>query len=244
MIRNKVTQVERKTVAQNILQQLIELIMNGTLAPGEKLPTEFQLMEMFGAGRSSLREAIKALAALGLIEVRVPEGTFVSATMGGFFTKQLALVSKISFDNIVELIEARIKIETDLAELAAWKSTEEELKELHDCLELMRTAENNVQFTQGDLQFHIQLGNMAKNSFLIHVLHILHDITATWIMKVIQTESSKKLAVSQHERIYQAVASKDPAAAGQAMTEHLESVSALLLEVRDKELKQVNSQQE
>ena len=89
MLEGKAKPVKKVLVTQSVTQQLIDLIMNGSIAPGEKLPTEKQLMEVFNVGRSSLREAIRALVALELIEVRVPEGTFVSKTFGGFLTKQL-----------------------------------------------------------------------------------------------------------------------------------------------------------
>jgi len=235
MLEDKVIQIQKTTVAQNILQQLIDLIMNGTLAPGEKLPSEKQLMELFKAGRSSLREAIRALIALGLVEVRVPEGTFVSATLGGFFTKHLALMSKISFDNITELIEARIKIETDLAELAAIKASGEDIERLNRLVESMREAGENEQFLNADLEFHMTLASIARNSFLEQVLNILRDITKTWILKVIQSDSSKRLALGQHERIAEAIAAHDPQAAAAAMAAHLESVSSLLLDIQKEE---------
>ncbi|WP_367760685.1 FadR/GntR family transcriptional regulator [Ammoniphilus sp. 3BR4] len=86
---------------------------------GEKLPAEKQLMEMFGVGRSTLREAIRALEVLGLVEVKVPGGTFVVEEFGDFFTKNLGLISKISFNNIIELVEARAELEVILVDMAA-----------------------------------------------------------------------------------------------------------------------------
>ena len=232
MLDKKVIQVEKKTIAHNIVQQLIDLIMNGSIGPGEKLPSEKQLMELFGVGRSSLREAIRALIALGLVEIRVPEGTFVSDELGGFFTKQLALKSKISFDNISELVEARISIEVSIAELAAKKATSADYKRLDEILATMRRAQDNEQFLQADLQFHTVLAEVAQNSFMLHVMNILRDITREWIYKVIQLDNSKESATFQHEKIVEAIHNNDVDGAGQAMMEHLHSVSELLLKIQ------------
>ncbi|HEY0828543.1 MAG TPA: FadR/GntR family transcriptional regulator [Bacilli bacterium] len=229
MLSDKLVQIEKVTLAQNIVQQLIEIIMNGTIKPGDKLPAEKQLMELFGVGRSSLREAIRALITLGLVEVKVPEGTFVSKSLGGFFTKHLALMSRISFDNIIDLVEARIAIEVDIAEIAARKATQEDNAKLNEVLISMREAKENEQFLSADLQFHLILAEIAKNSFMLHVMNILRDVTREWILKVIQLPTTRELATKQHEKIAKAIKNNDVAAAGTAMREHLEAVSELLM---------------
>lgn len=235
MLSEKLVQVERVTLAQNIVQQLIDTIMNGTIKPGDKLPPEKQLMELFGVGRSSLREAIRALITLGLVEVKVPEGTFVSKSFGGFFTKQLALMSRISFDNIVDLVEARIAIETDIAEMAAGKAAQADKARLEEVLKSMMNARENEQFLAADLQFHSVLAEIADNSFMLHVMNILRDVTREWILKVIQLPATRALAAGQHEKIAEAVRNNDVAAAGAAMRAHLEAVSELLMKQVAKE---------
>lgn len=237
MLENQVNQVKKVPVSQHVTQQLIDLIMNGTISMGEKLPPERKLMEMFGVGRSSLREAIRALVALGLVEVRVPEGTFVSVNFGDFFTKQLALMSKISFENTAELVEARIAIETDIAELAAVKVNNEDLQKLDGFLLKMKEAENNEDFLKADLGFHTTLGEVSRNSFMIQVMRILRETTAKWINKVIQIEESKELAITQHENIFNAIKKKEPKEAAEAMFKHLEFVSELLMKMKENERK-------
>ncbi|WP_425059868.1 HTH-type transcriptional regulator LutR [Sporomusa carbonis] len=231
MLEEKAQQVKKVLVTQNVTQQLIDLIMNGTILPGEKLPTEKQLMEIFGVGRSSLREAMRALVALGLIEVRVPEGTFVSQTFGEFFTKQLSLMSKISFDNITELIEARIAIETDVVELATMKVTPEDVENLNHIMEMMKKAQTSEEHQKIDLEFHNTLAKLSRNSFMYETMKILHGITAWWIGKVAQIESASELATVQHENIVKAIQTRDVNAASEAMKEHLYYVSDLLVKV-------------
>lgn len=235
MIRNNLTPAKKIPLTQNVTQQLIDLIMAGNIAPGEKLPTEKELMDIFGIGRSSLREAIRALVALGLVEVKVSQGTFVSECFGDFFTKQLALMSKISFENIIELIEARIAIETDIAEMAAKKATSDDVKNLVNICRGMKAAQSDEEYQNCDLKFHIALAEISRNSFMLQVMKILNNITGLWIRKVIQVGDSKKQAILQHERIIDAIHDKNVSETVIAMREHLESVSKTLLEIQKSE---------
>jgi len=232
VFESKAQQVKKVMVAQNVTQQLIDLIMNGSILPGQKLPTEKQMMEIFGVGRSSLREATRALVALGLIEVRVPEGTFVAQTFGEFFTKQLSLMSKISFDNILELIEARIAIEIDIVELVVLKSTSEDIEKLTALISLMKKARTQEEHQKIDFEFHHALADIARNSFMHETLKILNGLIAWWIKEVSQIESASELAIVQHEKIVKSIQNRDVNGATQAMKEHLLSVKELLVKAQ------------
>ncbi|MFD4820613.1 FadR/GntR family transcriptional regulator [Peribacillus butanolivorans] len=229
MFENKINQIKKSTLSQNIIQQIMQLIMDGSVSPGEKLPNERQLMELFGVGRSTLREAINALVAMGLIEVRVPEGTFVSESFSSFFTKHLRLMSKVSFNNIEELIEARIAYESDLAELAALKGTSKDFAELDNVLNRMMQEQDNEQFLLLDIEFHNLIARIARNSFMNEVLFILLDITKEWMHRVIQNYPVKDIAFDHHKKIAGAIKAKDPEKAREYMNEHLQEVSKILL---------------
>ena len=229
--------VKRIPISQGVTEQLIDLIMSGELPKGEKLPPEKELKDIFGVGRSSLREAIKAVEALGLLEVRVPEGTFVSEDLGGFFTKQLALMSKIGFNNISELIEARKTIETQTAILAAKKATDADIEELSTILNKMKQYKNDSDFQKYDLGFHKKVTEMSRNSFLIQVMKILQEITSLWIKKVIPLENTKPVAIKQHNSIFEAIKNNDTKATSSAMEIHLKHVGDLLILVNENEQK-------
>lgn len=215
------------------MQKLIDLIMEETLSPGEKLPPERKMMELFGVGRSTLREAIGALSALNLVEVKVPDGTFVTDNFGDFYTKHISLMSKISFNNIIELIEARIILETDLVELATEKSNLEDHKKLDNIIYLMKNAKNNDEFLYLDLKFHTTIASIADNSFLFEIMNILREVTKEWIHKVIQIYSPKKMVIQQHDNIVKAIKDKNKKEAREQMNIHLNEVSNLLLETQN-----------
>lgn len=234
MLQENIKQVSRRNnLSQNVVQQLIELIMDGTIKNGEKLPAEKQLMEMFGVGRSTLREAIRALEVLGLVEVKVPGGTFVVEEFGDFFTKNLGLISKISFNNIIELVEARAELEVILVDMAARKATKEDIKELEENINKMKNCSGNEEFLESDLEFHILVSKIAKNSFMSQVMNILREVTREWISKVIGKYSVKEEVIAQHEKVFLAIKNGDRNLAKVAMAEHLKSVGDLLLEYHD-----------
>lgn len=234
MFEGQINQVKKTTMSQNIVQQLMELIINGTLDRGDKLPSEKQLMEMFGVGRSTLREAIRALVALGLVEVRVPEGTFVSQSFGDFFTKHLDLMSKISYDNILELVEARVKMEAVLAEMAAEKSTEADHKVLDSVIEEMKNSSEHARFLELDLEFHRLIADMARNTFLTEVLQISSVVTKVWMVKVIEGYSIRQKLVDQHVAVAEAIKAKNPSEAKKSMSIHLDTINHLLIEYKQK----------
>lgn len=233
-----IKKVKRVPISQGVTEQLIDLILSGELPTGEKLPPEKKLMDSFGIGRSSLREAIKALEALGLVEVRVPEGTFVTENLGDFFTKHLALMSKIGFDNITELIEARLTLETQIAVLAARKATEEDIKNLTNIINKMENASNDAEFQKWDLTFHQTLAEMSRNSFLIQVMKILQGITTLWIKKVSALSNVKKIAIKQHIVILESIKNNDEQATYDAINYHLNYVSDLLIKINEMEQEQ------
>lgn len=235
MLEKNINRVERTTLAQDVVQQLMTLIVNGTISPGDKLPSEKQLMELFGVGRSTLREAIRALSALGLVEVKPPLGTFVPETFDEFFTKHLALMSKIGFDNILELIEARILLEMDLAGIAAEKSTSEDHKKLDHILHMAKSTDDQEKFLQYDVEFHRTIAEIANNSFMLHMMNILQDVTMEWMHKVIQRHSPYELVLEQHKKIAKAIKSRDKELARKEMNNHLGRVSRLLLEVQEEQ---------
>lgn len=231
-----IKKIKSVRLSRNVTEQLIDLIMSGKISPGEKLPPEKKLMDSFGIGRSSLREAIRALEALGLVEVKVPEGTFVSENLADFFTKQLTLMSKIGFDNISELIEARLTIETQIAILAAKKATPEDIEDLDKIITDMRNStDDDIQFHKHDLSFHKKLSEMSRNSFLIQVMNILQEITSLWIKKVIPLEGTKPLAVEQHTKILESIKKRDAEGTFKAIDVHLKHVSDLLIYVNEQE---------
>ena len=220
-------------IPDNIADQIIELIISGELKPGDKIPPEKDLVEMFQVGRSSVREAVRALSVLGLIDVRVPEGMFVSEPISGLLSRQLEFMNKMSPSNRLELIEVRKKIEVDIVELAAEKATAEDAAVLSEIIDAMRGETQIFIQSKHDQRFHLALGEICRNPFLLQVMLLMKHSMLDWMKTVYaqhdEKDSSGKTILdkyfTQHEDIFKAVARNDVIAASHAMEKHMDFVS-------------------
>jgi len=131
------TPIARPTIAEEIVERITNYILDENLKPGVKLPSERELMTRLSVGRSSLREAIKTLGAIGIVEVRVGEGMFVGHGQTSLLTKPLAWGLLIGEHSLREVIEARRLIEVELVSLAALRATEDDLAEIAAELDAM-----------------------------------------------------------------------------------------------------------
>ena len=122
----KIKPVSRTTLVDEIFEQFLTLIINGDLAPGEKLPPERELAEKLGVGRPSTREALRALSMMGVLDARPGEGTFVTNAPIESFLSPFILSMRITKENSLEIIEARTTLELKLATLAAERASQED----------------------------------------------------------------------------------------------------------------------
>lgn len=191
--------------AQNIKQMIIKQNMK----PGDRLPSELELMEMFKVSRSTLREAMKFLRAENVIVIKRGNGTFVSdATgvgedpLGLNFTNQHRLIKN--------LLEARLLFEPQIAELAVQRATEENIKCLGEIIQKMKeTQVNDDMAAELDVQFHTAIAECTQNDVLIRIVPIInesiqkgHDETACVI-------GSYERAKTCHLGIYEAIVNKN-----------------------------------
>lgn len=222
-------------MAADICERLAGYIVRGDWSPGMRIPAERELCLMLEAGRSSVREALKALELMGLVESRLGDGTFV-CDRSRFLSGPLlwAIASTPSVD-VRELTEARRLIESELAALAAERATAEDLQRVGGCLDAMEGAQGDVElFMNADLAFHIAIAEAAHNRILMNALELIRNLTIQWIREALGTDSVFQQALDQHKEIFFSIAKKQPEKARAAMTEHLEAMSARLAEARQR----------
>jgi len=233
----KYKQIKTKKIYEEIADALIESIRTGELLPGEKLDSVQALSENFQVSRSAVREALSALKAIGLIEMKQGEGTYVKQ----FDPEQLTFCLSPAFlmkqQDIVQLLEVRSIIESGAVKKAALLRTDDDLHRLHEALEQMKRAEAHKEIgEEADLTFHLAIAKASKN----HLLAALMNQVSTLLMETMRETRkivlfSRKASIRQlykdHERIYQAVMDKQPEEAERAMLTHLETVEQLLGDV-------------
>jgi GntR family transcriptional repressor for pyruvate dehydrogenase complex len=210
--------LEKLTYSELIIEKMKELILNRKLGPGDRLPSERELALEFGVSRASIREAIKALTALGLLETRIGDGTYVRPNLGESVLEPLSWAVLLAEGVGPDLAETREVIEPHIAGLAAERATVSEKKKLLTTLDAMREAVGKpTPFAQADLEFHLALAKGAHNQILLEVMNGLQRLLFGLITShVIEIEDQKR-CLRKHVDVYEAVVAGDAAKAREAM---------------------------
>jgi GntR family transcriptional repressor for pyruvate dehydrogenase complex len=224
-----IPRVERVNVHNEVMERLVAYVLEHGLRPGDKLPTERELTAMMGVGRSSLREATRSLAAMGVIRI-TPRGMYVGGGESAVLTQPIAWGLLLSAGSAREVIEVRGVVEIALAEAAATRASDEQIERLSDELRLMLETRNRPdEFADHDLAFHLQVAQAGQNAILLHVVRTIQLIIRAWIDKVIREYEHIPVSYDEHRLVYEGIAARDPEAAGEAMSTHLAAAGSRLL---------------
>jgi GntR family transcriptional repressor for pyruvate dehydrogenase complex len=222
--------IKSTRIYQEIVRQVKAMIAEGRLKSGDQLPPERDLAEKFVVSRTSVREALRALESLGLVEIRPGEGTFVREVSVESLIEPLALVMASQREAIGELFEARQMIEPALAVLAARRATPEELHEMERILEeqAKEVAAGRTGLEQ-DAEFHSAIGAAAHNRAITRIAHAVMDLLRQSREESLNTPGRPTRSHEDHRRLLAAIRARDEAGARQAMIEHLQAVEGLVL---------------
>lgn len=224
--KDRLTPVVRTTLTADICRKMVGELIRGSWSEGEKIPAERELAKKLGVGRASLREALKALEIMGMIETRLGDGTYVCKRSEFFSRPLLWAIAGSSEADARELIEARTVIEVELAGLAAEHATAADLKEIGQQLDRMvRAKKNPKEFVQADVNFHLAIGRAASNGILLNALHLIRNLLHQWILRAVDTKGVPDKACAQHRRVLEAIKGKDRAAARKEMRRHLRDMA-------------------
>jgi GntR family transcriptional repressor for pyruvate dehydrogenase complex len=223
--------IRREPLAAEIARRLVDYLLAGGIEPGARMPSERQLAEAFGVGRSAVREAIAALTLIGLIEVRHGDGTYLKRPDSTLLPQVVEWGLLLGEQRTADLVEARQKIEVDIAGLAAQRRTDEDVAELERLLNRMeweaREGAETSAFVDADVEFHLRLAAAAQNSALRDVLSSIQALLRAWIGRVI-AGGYRDISYSEHVPIFAAVRDQDVRAAEAAMEAHMDSAARRL----------------
>ncbi len=220
--------VARASLSDKIVEQLIDLISREVLKPGERLPSERELCKKFGVGRTSLREALRSLSVMGILDGRVGEGTFVCNNNKKYLEKTLQWGFLLDRKKVQDLIETRLMLESQTAFLATQRATEEDVQEIEQTLRGMgETLKQPEQYLEFDLRFHLLIARATQNSILYSMLSTTRGYLQEWIKGSLAERAGKRaiLSLREHEHILKALRKGRAEDARQAMKEHILSSS-------------------
>lgn len=229
-VRSDFEGIRRNKVYEEVALQLERLILK-KLKPGDKLPSERELAEMLGVSRSSIRDAIRSLELMGLVEPRQGAGTVVCEVSAESLISPLSGLLVRQDQHIAELLDFRKMLEPGLAARAATHASAEEIAEMEAILnrqeEKLRRGEMAV---DEDSEFHYSVAVASNNSVVLKLLDILMDLLRETRERTLQVDGRPQKSLAGHRRIFAAIKRHDAEAAKVAMRQHIEDVEEMVLD--------------
>ena len=222
--------VRRVRRYEQVAEQIRKLIASGVFHPGDKLPSERELVARLGVGRSSIRDAVRTLEAMGILEPRQGHGTVVRDFSADALVVPLASALNRKRQLISELLDVRRMIEPALAARAAQRGTDEEIAHLADVLrrqeEKLRQGESGI---DEDREFHYAIALAAHNTVVPRVLDALMDLLRESRAQALQVKGRPEQSFAGHRRILRAIERRDAKAAEAAVHKHLAEIERVVL---------------
>lgn len=205
-------QKERKSISTSIMDELTDKLLSGELKPGDKLPTEIEFAQQLGVGRGSIREAIKMLSSIGVVEIRRGEGTFIAEELSPSMINPLLLSLIFEQRSSMELIELRILLEAGAVQLIIDRVNDDDIQKLTDANELLlKEAQKENPDPQVlldlDMNFHMLLNELSQNRMLTKIYQTISSLFFSSVRKSIKHDPLS--AYNNHKMIIDAIKAKD-----------------------------------
>ena len=214
---------EKDVLPEKIVKSLLSLIKEKQLLPGDKLPPERELAELMHVGRPALREALRALSIMNVVEVRPGSGTYVTTLQPEQLIAHLDFVFALDEPSILHLFDTRKTLELRTVTLAAQCISAEEIAELESCLAEMKAAAADPESRESlDRKFHRLIAIASGNPFLARIVRIVNRLGIQYRHQADKFPGATAEAASDHQAIIDALKSRDPKTAHQMMLQHLE----------------------
>ena len=221
----------REAQVTEITRRLLDFLLSGRVAPGSKIPSERQLAEALGVGRSAAREAIKSLSFLGLLQIRQGDGTYLARSGSNLLPQAIEWAMLLGEPRVLDLTETRRYIEIDVAGLAAERADDDGVALLREQLEAMRAAGDDVDaYVRADVAFHLQIASLSRNEVFADLVTSLRSLLGAWAHRVLQHAGETGTSLAMHEPIADAIAAHDVDAARAAMAAHMDRAQRRLRE--------------
>lgn len=220
--------IRKNRVHEEVARQLEQMILK-RLRPGDRLPAERELAGQLGVSRSSIRDAIRRLELVGLVEPRQGAGTVVREVSAEKLVSPLASVITHKRQMVSELLDFRKMLEPPLAGRAAERATAGEIAEME---EILRRQERKLRegglAIEEDTEFHYRIATASGNTVVLKILDVVMDMLRETRSRSLQTEGRPQRSVAGHRRILAAIKRHDAKAAENAMRLHIRNIEKMV----------------
>lgn len=211
-----------------ISDYLTDGIMAGEIKPGDKLPSDRELAEKFAVGRSTIREALRVISLIGLIEILPSQGTFVASDSSDFFLTPLSWTFLLGKKNVYDMINVRNMLEIGAARQASDLATEKDLADFASVINKMKDAHKRYDFQAFlalDMEFHLSIARCSQSQIIYDLLHISRKLLTLISKSGMSTIKDINAIYEEHMAVYEAIADRDGDRAAKSMQFHLEQSS-------------------
>lgn len=224
--------VERSALSEQIAERILQMIRDRQLKPGERLPSERELATMMNVGRPALREALRALAMMNVIEIRQGAGAYVTELDTALLVQHLDFVFSLDDSAILDLFDARKIVEVGIIELAALRITDDDIAALEANLQKSYESMHDPEsFMVADLELHSLIAQIARNPILLRFMESIHQLGLASRRRTSRLEGVSQQSMADHRRIVEALKARNPQAAREAMLSHLAKVEEKLKQI-------------
>ena len=218
---------------ESVIKQIMNLIKNDELKPGDKLPPERELAEILSISRGSLREAFRVLESRGLIKSKPGGGRFIREIRKNGHNNTENIILSLKKSSILELLEAREMFEVKIVELAAQRATAEDIELIEKALNKMNKEEGlrNDEKTQSDTEFHLAVSSASHNFVFTNIMQLHLDLLQETRGKTWQIPGRKEEQYQEHQAIFQAIKEHNSKKAGDSILQHLINVKKAITKI-------------
>ncbi|MDF2503007.1 FadR/GntR family transcriptional regulator [Clostridium sp.] len=225
--------IKNTKVYEQVIIQIKEMISKGILRKGDKLPSERELVEKLGVSRTSIREALRALEIIGLVESRQGEGNFIRDNFENSLFEPLSVMFMLQKSSTLEIHQVRVMIETETASLAAKNVTDEDIVVLQGLIDKLKNSNDELERSLSDKNFHYKIAECSRNFLINNILRSVSSLMDAFIvnarMVIVNEKEAREVLVEQHENILQALIDRNPDEAVKAMRIHLDCIKQHLI---------------
>ncbi|MCY6355041.1 FadR/GntR family transcriptional regulator [Clostridium sp. ZS2-4] len=231
-----VTAIKPTRVYEQVIEQVKQMVLNEELKKGDKLPSEKELSAQLGVSRASIREALRALEVIGLLDCRQGEGNFVKENLENSLFEPLSIMFMLNKSKPQEIFQLRTVIEVETAGLTAKLITEEELKELKRLMDIAKNCEDEDEKYKLYKEFHYNIAKASKNLLILTILNTISTLSDSVIndarFRILENKNNKNIIDYHHQSIYRALAKHDSQEAAIGMGMHMELINENLTKVK------------
>jgi len=222
--------IEPESISSTVVDLIVNYLLAGELKPGDKLPTEHEFAKKLGVGRNSIREAIKMLSSIGVVEIKRGAGTFIAKSLSSSILNPLILSLVFEQGTSIELLELRLLLDTGVAELIIEKANAQDIKRLENANQefheeaLKEQHDNSHALRDIDLNFHQLFYELAGNKLLDKIAQTIYKLFFASIEKTV--EADPVTAYENHQMIIEAMKQRDVALLRRRMRESLSNYTS------------------